>query len=188
MHVYLGAVANWIKLQDQYETYFAVVDMHSLTADYKPAEKREQIMATVIELLASGIDPKKSTIFIQSQVPQHAELAWYFATLTPVSFLERMTQYKDKAARQKENINAGLFTYPVLQAADILLYKPFGVPAGEDQLQHLELANDIARKFNARFGSTFEQIKPLLTKTPRVMSLLEPSKKMSKSLDRKSVV
>ncbi len=185
---YLGAIQNWVKLQEQYECYFTVVDMHSLTADYKPAEKPEQILGTVIDLLASGIDPEKSVLFIQSQLPEHAELAWYFATLTPISFLERMTQYKDKSARQKENINAGLFTYPVLQAADILLYKPYGVPVGEDQLQHLELANDISRRFNARYGKTFEPIKPLLTKTARVMSLLEPSKKMSKSLGENHVI
>src|SRR3989338_545165 len=185
---YLGAVSNWVKLQDQYDCFFTIVDMHSLTADYKPAEKSQQILSTVIDLLASGIDPEKSTLFIQSQLPEHAELAWYFATLTPIAFLERMTQYKDKSARQKENINAGLFIYPALQAADILLYKPYGVPVGEDQLQHLELTNDIARKFNARFGKTFELIKPLLTKTPRIMSLLDPSKKMSKSLGDQHVI
>jgi len=185
---YLGAVTNWVKLQNEYDCYFAVVDMHSVTADYKPAEKREQIFSTVVDLIASGIDPEKSVLFLQSQVPEHAELAWYFSTLTPVSFLERMTQYKDKAARQKANINAGLFIYPVLQAADILLYKPYGVPVGEDQLQHLELANDIARKFNARFTKTFEPVKPLLTRTPRVMSLLEPHKKMSKSLGPQHVI
>lgn len=185
---YLGAVQNWVKLQEEYETYFTVVDMHSITADFDPKEKRQQIISTVIDLLASGIDPEKSVLFIQSQVPEHAELAWYFSSLTPVSFLERMTQFKDKSARQKDNINAGLFTYPVLQAADILLYKPFGVPVGEDQLQHLELANDIARKFNSKFGKTFDPIKPLLTKTPRVMSLLEPNKKMSKSLGDNHVI
>lgn len=185
---YLGAVNNWVKLQDEYDCYFTVVDMHSLTADHKPAQKPEQILGTVIDLLASGLDPNKSVIFIQSHVPEHAELAWYFATLTPLAFLERMTQFKDKSARQKENINAGLFIYPVLQAADILLYKPYGVPVGEDQLQHLELTNDIVKKFNNRFGKTFDPVKPLLTKTARVMSLLEPSKKMSKSLGDQHVI
>src|SRR3989344_3242903 len=140
---YLGAIANWLRLQDQYEAYFAVVDMHSLTENYNVNEKHQQILDLVTDLLALGIDPEKSVLFIQSQIPEHAELGWYFSSLTPVSFLERMTQFKDKSARQKDNINAGLFTYPVLQAADILLYKPFGVPVGEDQLQHLELANDI---------------------------------------------
>lgn len=185
---YLGAIANWIKLQDEYSCYFFVADMHSVTENYEPKEKKQQILDLVIDLLALGLDPQKSILFLQSQIPEHVELAWYFNTVTPVAFLERMTQFKDKAARQKQNINAGLFNYPVLQAADILIYKPFGVPVGEDQLQHLELANDIAKKFNSRFGETFLAIKPLLTKTPRVMSILEPNKKMSKSLGDRHVI
>lgn len=185
---YLGALANWVELQKQYSCYFFVADMHSLTEDYKPQDKRQQTLDAVIDLLALGIDPEKSVIFIQSQIPEHMELAWIFNTLTPVTLLERMTQYKDKAGRQKTNVNAGLFDYPVLQAADILLYKPYGVPVGEDQLQHLELANTIVKKFNYKFGPTFTRIKPLLTKTPRIMSLLEPTKKMSKSLGENHVI
>jgi tryptophanyl-tRNA synthetase len=141
----------------------------------------------VIDLLAIGIDPDKSTLFVQSQLPEHAELCWYFNTITPVAELERMIQYKDFISRG-HTPNAGLFTYPVLQAADILLYKATAVTVGEDQLQHLELTNTIAKKFNSRFGKTFEPIKPLLTKTTRVMSLLEPTKKMSKSLGENHVI
>ena len=185
---YLGALSNWLELQKNYECFFFVADMHSITESYHPEDKPRQTNDTITDLVALGIDPNESVIFIQSQIPEHAELAWYFNTLTPVAFLERMTQYKDKAARQKENINAGLFDYPVLQAADILLYKPYGVPVGEDQVQHLELTNDIAKKFNHRFGDTFKTVKPLLTQTPRVMSLLEPSKKMSKSLGEGHVI
>lgn len=185
---YLGAVSNWVKLQEDYEAYYPVVDMHSLTEDYQPEEKFQQILDAVIDLIASGIDPEKSVVFVQSQVPEHAELAWYLNTITPVASLERMTQYKDKAARQKSNINAGLLTYPILMAADILLYKAQAVPVGEDQIQHLELTNDIVKKFNNKFGKTFEAVKPLLTETPRVMSIIEPSQKMSKSLGEAHVI
>lgn len=179
---YLGAVANWLMLQHEYECYFAIADMHSLTEDYDAREKPGQILELATELLALGLNPEKVVLFAQSQLPEHAELAWYFSTITSVSALTRITQYKDKAARQKTNINAGLLTYPVLQAADILLYKPAVVPVGEDQLQHLELTNDIVKKFNRKFGETFGTVKPILTKTPRVMSILDPAKKMSKSL------
>ena len=185
---YLGMLSNAVKLQDEYHCYYFVADMHSLTENYRPQDKPQQILDAVMDLLALGVDPEKSVIFIQSQVPEHAELAWYFNTITPIASLERMTQYKDKTGRQKENINVGLFDYPVLQAADILLYKPYGVPVGEDQLQHLELTNDIAKKFNSKFGQTFLLIKPLLTSTPRVMSLLQPTKKMSKSLGEGHVI
>src|SRR3989344_125843 len=184
---YLGMVSNAVKLQDEYDCYYMVADMHSLTENYKPEEKKQQILDLVIDLLALGIDPERSTLFIQSQLPQHAELTWYFNTLTPVAELERMTQYKDFVARG-HTANVGLFDYPVLQAVDILLYKPAAVPIGDDQLQHLELTNDIARRFNSRFGKTFEPVKPLLTKTARVMSLLEPTKKMSKSLGENHVI
>lgn len=184
---YLGAIANWLKLQNEYRCFFFVADMHSLTETYEPREKRQQILDLVADLLAIGIDPQKSVIFVQSQLPEHAELTWYFNTLTPVAQLERMTQYKDFVSRG-HGANVGLFDYPVLQAADILLYKPFGVPVGEDQLQHLELTNDIAKKFNQKFGETFPAVKPLLTETPRVMSLLDPTKKMSKSLGDRHVI
>lgn len=184
---YLGMVANAVALQNDYDCYYVVADMHSLTENYKPEEKRQQIFETIIDLLAIGIDPEKSVLFIQSQLPEHAELTWYFNTITPVAELERMTQYKDFIARGHA-ANVGLFDYPVLQAVDILLYKPAAVPIGEDQLQHLELTNTIARKFNNRFGETFKPVKPLLTTTPRVMSILDPSKKMSKSLGDKHVI
>ncbi len=180
---YLGALKNFVELQDSgnYECFFMIADYHSITENYDPADKPRQILELAADYLAVGLDPAKSVIFVQSQIPEHTELAWIFSTLTPVSNLEHMTQYKDKAKTQKSNVNAGLFIYPVLQAVDILIYKPQAVPVGEDQLQHLELTNDIARKFNNKFGQTFELIKPILTKTPRVMSLSDPTKKMSKS-------
>jgi len=158
-----------------------IADYHSITENYDPKEKPKQILDLASDFLAAGLDPKKSTIFLQSQVPEHTELSWIFSTITPVSELVRMTQYKDKAARQETNINAGLFTYPILQAVDVLIYKPAFVPVGDDQLQHLEITNDITRRFNKKFGQTFNKIKPLLTKTPRVMSITEPNRKMSKS-------
>src|SRR3989344_2728728 len=152
---YLGMVANAVKLQQASPCHYMVADMHSLTENYKPEEKRQEILDLIIDLLAIGIDPDESVLFIQAQVPEHAELAWYFNTITPVSELERMTQYKDFVSRG-HSANVGLFDYPVLQAADILLYKPAAVPVGQDQLQHLELTNTIARKFNNTFGKTFD--------------------------------
>lgn len=180
---YLGALKNFVELQDsgKYECRFAIVDLHSLTEDFDPKEKSGQVLDLAADFLAAGIDPKRSVLFRQSDVPWHANLAWVFMTLAPMGELERMTQFKEKSGAQKKNVNAGLFVYPVLQAADILLYKPAVVPVGEDQLQHLELTRTLARKFNQRFGKTFPEPKALLTKTPRVMSLDDPSKKMSKS-------
>ena len=179
---YLGALKNWVELQDKYRCLYSIVDLHAITIDYHPATYQETILNTAIDLLAIGLDPKKSTIFVQSQVPQHAELCWLFNTLVPIAELERMTQFKDKAKQHQQNINAGLFDYPVLQAADILLYHAEAVPVGQDQLQHLELANTIIRKFNNRFGSYFKEIKPLIGQGARIMSLADPAKKMSKSL------
>jgi tryptophanyl-tRNA synthetase len=183
MHIgnYLGALKNFVELQDKFECFFFIADLHSITEDYKPEHKRQQILDTLIAFLAAGLDPKKSTIFVQSQIPAHTQLAWIFNTITPINELERMTQYKDKAAKQKHNINVGLFTYPVLQAADILLYHPQFVPVGHDQIQHLEMTNLIARKFNNKFGETFQEIKPYTKSPVRVMSLTDPEKKMSKS-------
>jgi len=180
---YLGALKNCADLQDSgtYRCYFFLADLHSITENFDPREKREQLLDLAADFLAAGADPEKSVIFQQSQVPAHSELAWILNTLTPMGELERMTQYKDKAAHQSANINAGLFAYPVLMAADVLLYDAAVVPVGDDQLQHLELARTLARKFNARFGKTFTEPKGLLTKTPRVMSLKDPRKKMSKS-------
>lgn len=145
-------------------------------------------MDLAIDLLASGLSPEKSVIFQQSQIPGHADLAWVFNTLVKIPELERMTQFKNKAAEQKGNINMGLFDYPILQAADILIYKAEAVPVGEDQVQHVELTRDIARRFNDKFGKTFPEPKSILTETPRIMSLIDPTKKMSKSGGEKSYI
>lgn len=185
---YLGALKNFIELQDKYDCFFFIADYHSITEDYNPKEKPKQIFNLALDFLAAGLDPKKCTIGIQSQICQHTELAWIFNTITPMGILERMTQYKDKAARQNQNVNVGLFDYPVLQAADILLYKANFVPVGQDQIQHLEFTRDIARLFNNKFGKTFPDPQPILTKTPKIMSLTDPTKKMSKSLGLKSYI
>ncbi len=179
---YLGALKNWVDLQDKYTTIYSIVDWHALSIDQDPKEYKNRVLETAIDLLAIGVNPKKSILFAQSQVTGHTELAWIFNTLMPISELERMTQYKDKAKQNKHNINAGLFNYPVLQAADILLYKAEVVPIGEDQVQHIELANTILRKFNNKYGQYFKPVKPMLTKGARIMSLTKPDKKMSKSL------
>ncbi len=180
---YLGAVKNWVDLQNsgEYQNYIMIADLHSLTGDMSSEDRRAQITKTAIELIAAGIDPEKTTLFVQSHVSAHTELGWIFNCVTPMAELERMTQYKDKSARQAQNINAGLFTYPTLMAADILLYKATHVPVGEDQVQHVELTRNIAKKFNARYGEFFPETKALLTEVPRVKSLLEPESKMSKS-------
>lgn len=180
---YLGAVKNWVDLQNsgKYDCYFFIADYHSLTGSLTAAERHERTLTIASELLAAGIDPKKSTLFVQSQVPGHTELAWIFNTITPIAELHRMTQFKDKSAKQEKNINAGLLTYPALMAADILLYHATVIPVGVDQIQHVELTSDILHWFNNRFGNYFGEVKPLLTETPKVMSLLEPTKKMSKS-------
>jgi tryptophanyl-tRNA synthetase len=184
LHVgnYLGSLKNFVELQEKFECYFFIADLHSITGEFEPGDaKRKQILDLAATFLAAGLDPDKCTIFMQSHVPAHTELAWIFNTILPMSELERMTQYKDKSARQAANINVGLFDYPVLMAADILLYKATHVPVGHDQLQHLELTNTIARKFNNKFGQTFNQIKPYIQKPVRVMSLSDPERKMSKS-------
>ncbi len=188
---YLGAVKNWVDLQnsDKYEMYIFVADLHSLTSNMPAETRRHQILKTAAELLACGINPKKTTLFIQSDVTEHTDLGWIFNCVTPISELQRMTQFKDKSARQDKNINAGLFTYPVLQAADILLYHSNAVPVGQDQVQHVELTQDVARWFNNRYQTDyFEEPKTLLTEVPKVMSLLEPEKKMSKSYGEGQVI
>lgn len=185
---YLGALKNWVELQSQYNCLYSIVDLHAITIDYSPVDYQERILNTAMDLLAIGIDPKKSVLFVQSRVPQHTELCWYFNILTPIAELERMTQFKDKSAQHKENINAGLFDYPVLQAADILLYKSEVVPVGQDQLQHLELTNTIVRKFNNKFGKYFEEIKPVISEGTKIMSLTNPEKKMSKSLGPNNLI
>jgi tryptophanyl-tRNA synthetase len=180
---YLGALKNFVDLQNSgdYQCYFFLADLHALTEGPAPKTFSENILNLATDYLAAGLDPKKALIYQQSQIPVHNQLAWILNTVTPMGELERMTQYKDKAARQAANVNAGLFDYPVLMAADIIIYDAKVVPVGDDQLQHLELTRTVARKFNARFGATFIEPKGLLTKTPRVMSLKDPSKKMSKS-------
>lgn len=179
---YLGALKNFVDLQDKYECYFFIADYHSITENYDPKIKQQQVLELTADYLAAGLDPKKCTIFVQSHIPEHLELAWIFNCITPIAYLERMTQYKDKAARQKENINMGLFDYPVLQAADILIYHATAVPVGSDQDQHVELTRQIARFFNNRFGQTFAEPKTLHTPAAKIMSLLAPDKKMAKSL------
>jgi len=179
---YLGAIKNWVELQDKYDCIYCIVDYHAMTIPYQPAEMQTNILGAAADLIAAGIDPEKSILFVQSHVPEHTELAWILNTVTPLSELKRMTQFKDKSKQFPENVNMGLFDYPVLQAADILLYQADRVPVGKDQVQHVELTRLIARKFNQKFGDLFPEPKTLLTKAPRVMSLKDPSKKMSKSL------
>ncbi len=180
---YLGVLKNLVDLQNtrKYECYFFLADLHSLTEEFDPKEKSNQIVELAAEYLAAGLDPSESTIFLQSIIPAHAELTWLLTTITPEGELRRMTQYKDKVMVKKLETNTGLLMYPILMAADILLYDPKFVPVGDDQLQHLELARTLARKFNSRFGKTFIEPQPIITKTPRVMSLDDPTKKMSKS-------
>ena len=180
---YLGSLKNFVELQNsgKYECYFFIADSHSLTEDFSDQEKSKQIIDLAAEYLAAGLDPRKSLIFLQSSIPAHSELMWLLTTVIPESELRRMTQYKDKVTVKKQNANAGLLMYPVLMAADILLYDAQFVPVGEDQLQHLELTRTLVRKFNAKFGKTFLEPKPIITEIPRLMSLDDPSKKMSKS-------
>lgn len=179
---YFGAVKNWVDLQHKYTSIYCVVDYHAITIQYEVAQMPSRVMDLATNLYACGIDPKVATLFVQSWVPGHADLAWIFNTVTPLGELERMTQFKDKSRQNRENVNVGLLDYPVLQAADILLYKAEVVPVGEDQVQHVEFTREIARHFNARYGETFPECKALLTPTPRVMGL-DGESKMSKSRD-----
>ncbi|TSC84352.1 MAG: tryptophanyl-tRNA synthetase [Parcubacteria group bacterium Gr01-1014_13] len=179
---YLGAIKNWVELQDQYDSFYCIVDLHAITIKQDPKVLRQNVLNVAKTYLALGIDPNKSTIFVQSQVPQHAELAWVLNTIAKLGELERMTQFKDKASQHKENINMGLFDYPVLMSADILLYDPEIVPVGEDQKQHVELTRDLAERFNSAYSKTFLVPEPLIKKEgARIMGLDDPSKKMSKS-------
>ncbi len=207
---YLGALKNFVELQNsgKYQCYFFVADLHSLTESYTPEEKHKQILELTADFVAAGLDPKKSVIFLQSQVPAHSDLAWILSTITPIGELDRMTQFKQKGVSIRRQLhegtsvdefgiktttkeernyptyefaNVGLLTYPVLMAADIILYDAKFVPVGEDQIQHLELTRTLARKFNAKFGEIFIEPQPILTETPRIMSLKNPEKKMSKS-------
>ena len=179
---YLGALKNWIGLQDEYNCVYSLVDMHAITVRQDPATLRKNTLNAYALLLACGLDPEKSVFFIQSHVPAHAELAWILNCYTQFGELSRMTQFKDKSLKHADNINAGLFTYPVLMAADILLYQADLVPVGADQKQHLELARDIAERFNGAYSPTFTVPDGYIPKTgARIMSLLDPTKKMSKS-------
>jgi len=177
---YIGAMKQFVELQDKYKMFVFVADLHAITVPQDPEKLREQTLDAVYTYLACGLDPERTTIFVQSHVPQHTELGWILNTITPLGELERMTQFKEKSG--KTGVLAGLFNYPTLMAADILLYNPDAVPVGEDQLQHVELARTLARKFNARFGETFKEPKVLVQKEgARIMGLDDPSKKMSKS-------
>ena len=181
---YLGALKNWVNLQESHDSIFLVVDMHALTIRQNPAALRQRCLSYVAQYIACGIDPEKSTIVIQSHVPQHAELMWILSTLTYMGELHRMTQFKDKSKKHAANINAGLFTYPILMASDILLYQADLVPVGADQKQHLELARDLAIRFNSTYSDTFVVPEPYIPKAgARIMSLQDPEKKMSKSDD-----
>lgn len=185
LHVgnYLGALEHFIELSknSQYQGFFFIADLHALTTPFEPKELRKDTLEVVAEYVAAGLDLSNASIFLQNHLSEHTELAWIFNCITPLGELERMTQFKDKAKQHKANINAGLLTYPTLMAADILLYKPDGVPVGDDQVQHVELARIVARKFNSRFGKTFPEPKPLMQKPLRVKSLKNPEKKMSKT-------
>ena len=179
---YLGALRNWVELQHEYESFFCVVNLHAITNPQEPKELAAKTREVARLYLAAGIDPRVSTIFIQSDVPEHAELAWVLNCMTRVAELERMTQFKDKAAKQREGVGAGILNYPVLMAADILLYKTDLVPVGHDQKQHLELTRDVAMRFNRDYGETFRVPEPFISKVgARIMSLSDPLKKMAKS-------
>jgi len=178
---YLGAVKKWVELTKDHDCVYCIVDYHAVTQDYKPKKLQDRIFEMTAGLLACGLDPEKCRIFVQSHVPEHTELAWMLNTVTPMGELERQVQYKSKSEKQPENINVGLFAYPVLQAADILLYKAQKVPVGEDQVQHLELSREIVRKFKARFGYEFPEPQPILSDVKRLKGL-DGEDKMSKSL------
>ena len=184
---YLGAMRNWVALQDEYECIYSVVDLHSLTIRNDAKELREQRMSLLAQYLACGVDPEKSIVFMQSHVSAHAELNWVLSCYTYVGELNRMTQFKEKSAKHEENVNAGLLTYPVLMAADVLLYQTDLVPVGNDQKQHLEIARDIAERFNGVYGNVFQVPEPYIPKVgARIMSLQEPISKMSKSDENKN--
>ena len=179
---YMGAIKNWVALQDEYDCLYCIVDMHAITVRQAPALLRRRTLEQLAQYIACGLDPVRSVIFIQSHVPQHAELAWVLGCYTQFGELSRMTQFKDKSKKHADNITAGLFTYPVLMAADILLYQADLVPVGQDQKQHVELCRDVAQRFNGVYSDTFTLPEPFIPKMgARVMSLGDPSSKMSKS-------
>jgi len=180
---YLGAIKNWVERTEEFDNYYFMADLHTITVRQTPADLRRRTLEQLALYIACGLDPEKNTLFIQSHVPQHAELGWVLQCYTMFGELSRMTQFKDKSTKHKDNINAGLFAYPSLMAADILLYQPDFVPVGEDQKQHCELTRDVAQRFNNIYGDTFKVPEPYIPKTgARVMSLNAPDSKMSKSI------
>ncbi|MFO7655844.1 MAG: tryptophan--tRNA ligase [Bacteroidales bacterium] len=190
---YFGAVKNWADIQDKYDCVYGVVDLHAMTMPYDPAALRENTLRMAIDLMVCGVDPEKSVIFIQSLVPEHTELTWIFNCIASFGELTRMTQFKDKTEQIESGgknsfVSAGLFTYPILQAADILIYRADFVPVGKDQVQHLELSRNIAVRFNNLYGEYFPEPKPLLTEIQKLVSLADPTKKMSKSLGDKHYI
>lgn len=178
---YLGAIKNWLALQDTRECVYGVVDYHAITTPFDPKTIGKDTYDTILDYLAAGLDPKKSLIVIQSQIPEHTELAWILASTTPLSWFERVPTYKEKIEMHPKHVTLGLLSYPALMAADILLYKATEVPVGQDQLPHLELTNQIARRFNNQFGTVFPEVKPIIGKGAKILSLNDPAKKMSKT-------
>jgi tryptophanyl-tRNA synthetase len=166
---YVGAIRNWVQLVNRYDCVYCVVDYHAITIEYEVASMQQRILETATVLVACGLTPDRCKLFVQSHVPEHTELAWIFNCVTPVGELERMTQFKEKGRQHRHNVNVGLLDYPVLQAADILIYKAGYVPVGEDQVQHVEFSREIARKFNVRFGDTFPEPKVILSDAPRIL-------------------
>ncbi|PWK84023.1 tryptophanyl-tRNA synthetase [Lentzea atacamensis] len=180
---YLGAVRQWVALQEEHDAYYCVVDLHAITVEQNPKELRQNTRVSAAQLLALGIDPDRATLFVQSHVPEHAQLGWVMQCMTGFGEAARMTQFKDKSARQEQSVGVGLFTYPILQAADILLYQAHYVPVGEDQRQHLELTRDLATRFNSRYGKTFRLPEAYIVKdTAKIFDLQDPTAKMSKSV------
>ena len=180
---YLGALRQWVSLQDTTEAFYCVVDLHAITVEQDPKVLRQNTRVSAAQLLALGIDPENATLFVQSHVPEHAQLGWVLQCLTGFGEASRMTQFKDKSARQETQVGVGLFTYPILQAADILLYNAHHVPVGEDQRQHLELTRDLAQRFNTRYGKTFRLPEAYIVKdTAKIFDLQDPTSKMSKSV------
>ena len=180
---YLGALVNWVKMQERYDAFFFIPDMHAITVHQDPAELRTRVRRTAAQYIAGGLDVERSTVFVQSHVPEHAQLGWIMTCLTGMGEASRMTQFKDKSAKQgADTAGVGLFTYPMLQAADILLYQPHGVPVGEDQKQHVELSRNLAQRFNHRYGDTFRVPEPFIPEAgARIYDLQNPTSKMSKS-------
>lgn len=184
---YAGALMNWVRMQDEAECIYSIVDLHAITMPFDQKEMPKRVQEAALDILACGVDPAKAHLYVQSHVPEHTELAWILSCWAPMGELNRMTQFKEKSERV-DTVSVGLYTYPVLQAADILLYKADVVPVGEDQLQHLEVTRVIARRFNNQFGPTFPEPQPKMTTATRIMALNDPTKKMSKSLEGSAIM